>query len=1000
MKKGRLFYLFVILVLFSEAYAQEELQTSSSFPDIILDFTEGVQQDERVYIINATLSKGSKFYDLNVIYPVQQSLSEVITNGIRELESGNDSLYPNIPSTKYILRPSNALSNGNYTFSITVSDLVGNNATKTIQIIVSAPYMNFWPDDPPLFVSPQKIFDFSIRTQYNAECKFSPYYYADTELGYNNALFYFNSSGTSHVAINFNNISYMGREIISTPQTEVPLHIYCRRTSGDEAGKIDYSMFNLSYDLTPPVISASADPKIIVEKVDGRVKTKINVNSDDKVVCRHSWFIKKNGSDTEFIPDTQNFAEMVRFVSNETDPYAYIKNPSKEIDVTSFISDIKKNYTFTTTVACMNRATFKGNMNNDYTRQISNFVNVTFLVSLLSPVQITVNSPQPFTSSTDINLNLTTSKTASCLYTFKDRSEALTTTDGKSHMANLGTLGEGNYSIKIDCTAPEGTGSIDYKFVIDLSNPSPPSISTEAATCTNSISATFTASDEQSGIAGYNWTLRGATEIAKGTVSGATATITVDKDSEGRSLNLSQGIIYTFSAIAQNRAGLWSTEGVSNGTVYDNTGILCDKNPPLVLIKQNSTPSGTIVSLVCIDKETKCDNSTYQYFVSSDRKCDGVFSPLPFNEMYGDFATSIFQSGYFCFKAKDIAGNEVNGSEAVKILTEDFCSNGVKDAGETGVDCGGQNNCPRCGLDTACSSDIDCSSGYCDLSTLTCKSPSCTDTIKNGYETDIDCGGSSCSKCDLGKKCKVFSDCESNYCNNESICAEATCTDNIANGNETDIDCGGNCNKCENGKECLTDSDCISGKCSRISGKGVCVMPLNETLAALQEKREIPILKIIFLIIGFISTFGGSGYLSYKKYKLKKKPVSPTIETKPISQKPVSVIRRVSPMEQIRKAILQQKLRKEEAEKEKEREKIFEAFGKPVKEELRIEKPMVEEKKELEKPVEKPKKEEKSEFERLEEISKKESEFEKLEKLNPTEKGKKIIEELIRKKKR
>jgi thermitase len=41
----------------------------------------------------------------------------------------------------------------------------------------------------------------------------------------------------------------------------------------------------------------------------------------------------------------------------------------------------------------------------------------------------------------------------------------------------------------------------------------------------------------------------------------------------------------------------------------------------------------------------------------------------------------------------------------------------------------------------------------------------CSDGIKNGYETDVDCGGSYCPKCEKGKMCGIWVDCVTNYCN-------------------------------------------------------------------------------------------------------------------------------------------------------------------------------------------------------------------------------------------
>jgi hypothetical protein len=40
----------------------------------------------------------------------------------------------------------------------------------------------------------------------------------------------------------------------------------------------------------------------------------------------------------------------------------------------------------------------------------------------------------------------------------------------------------------------------------------------------------------------------------------------------------------------------------------------------------------------------------------------------------------------------------------------------------------------------------------------------CVDGVKNGTETDVDCGGLDCAKCALGKICLVATDCASSVC--------------------------------------------------------------------------------------------------------------------------------------------------------------------------------------------------------------------------------------------
>jgi hypothetical protein len=108
------------------------------------------------------------------------------------------------------------------------------------------------------------------------------------------------------------------------------------------------------------------------------------------------------------------------------------------------------------------------------------------------------------------------------------------------------------------------------------------------------------------------------------------------------------------------------------------------------------------------------------------------------------------------------------------------CTDGVKNGSETGVDCGG--TCPACaptctdGVKNGSETGVDCG-GTCPAC-----APTCTDGVKNGTETGVDCGGT-CPAC------------------------APTCTDGIKNGMETGIDCGGTCPACS--------SSCVEQALSR-----------------------------------------------------------------------------------------------------------------------------------------------------------------------------------------
>jgi hypothetical protein len=95
----------------------------------------------------------------------------------------------------------------------------------------------------------------------------------------------------------------------------------------------------------------------------------------------------------------------------------------------------------------------------------------------------------------------------------------------------------------------------------------------------------------------------------------------------------------------------------------------------------------------------------------------------------------------------------------------------------------------------------------------------CTDGVRNGTETDIDCGGPTCPRCAAGKKCQGAGDCVGGTCLNQ-VC-QPTCSDGVKNGQETDVDCGGpDCPPCANGDACEVLADCLSARCGDEDGEG------------------------------------------------------------------------------------------------------------------------------------------------------------------------------------
>jgi hypothetical protein len=128
------------------------------------------------------------------------------------------------------------------------------------------------------------------------------------------------------------------------------------------------------------------------------------------------------------------------------------------------------------------------------------------------------------------------------------------------------------------------------------------------------------------------------------------------------------------------------------------------------------------------------------------------------------------------------------------------------------------NGCPACasGANKKCLRHDDCTD-FCNLDAGTPTCVSCFDGTTQAFlgETDVDCGGSTCSKrCADAGTCAINTDCASNDCLN-SVCV--SCFNDVKDSDETDKDCGGNhCDaRCVKGKECGAHTDCETGWCHK-----------------------------------------------------------------------------------------------------------------------------------------------------------------------------------------
>ena len=96
----------------------------------------------------------------------------------------------------------------------------------------------------------------------------------------------------------------------------------------------------------------------------------------------------------------------------------------------------------------------------------------------------------------------------------------------------------------------------------------------------------------------------------------------------------------------------------------------------------------------------------------------------------------------------------------------------------------------------------------------------CDDGIRNGAETDIDCGGGQCPRCEQNSRCVNGSDCVTGICD-RGVCADSQCRgrDCLAGQSCYRGDCFP---ECRNQEECPGDSQrCVGGACVPTNCEGV-----------------------------------------------------------------------------------------------------------------------------------------------------------------------------------
>jgi hypothetical protein len=372
-----------------------------------------------------------------------------------------------------------------------------------------------------------------------------------------------------------------------------------------------------------------------------------------------------------------------------------------------------------------------------------------------------------------------------------------------SFVAEAPTLTNGR-ATKLTAVFGVGTGIVDHG-IGEVVSGTP--VSTGPLTATTAFTLTVTNSARDAATASVSVTV-----VPPATIAGFTAAAPLVLRGTGTTLlaafsggagTIDRGVGPVSSGVAVPTGSL-DADTLFTLTVNNAAG---DPAGAAVLVGVADAPS--ISSFAAADALVQSGASTLLAAVFSngtgsvDRNVGAVASGIPIS------TGNLVENTWYSLKVMGAAGS-TPATSLLLVRVAGTCTDGRWTGDEVGTDCGA--GC-LCASGDVCSANADCASGFCHPGTSTCAAPTCADGYLNGTETDLDCGGACPAKCPVGQRCLVGSDCAESACDDATkTCIAPTCTDGVRNGGETAIDCGSSC-PCDLGKACSQNGDCASGPC-------------------------------------------------------------------------------------------------------------------------------------------------------------------------------------------
>jgi hypothetical protein len=284
------------------------------------------------------------------------------------------------------------------------------------------------------------------------------------------------------------------------------------------------------------------------------------------------------------------------------------------------------------------------------------------------------------------------------------------------------------------------------------------------------------------------------------------------------------------------------------------------------------------------------------------------------------------------------------------------CTDSIKNQNEGDIDCGGE--CSKCSENKQCNQNNDCSTGLCIVGK--CRPQQlCFDNTFTPGESDIDCGGPCPTKCSERKHCNANEDCARGLSCSESSCRRTedsstqspTNTDSDSDGmpDQWEIENGLDPNDASDA-DMDNDNDGLTNReeFEAYNAFGTSTDPNNPDTDndGANDKQEIDsgtnptdpadfpksgIGTIIMFIFGILIMASCFAYLAYRMMSKKKEGFEiQNFQTRQQSGQPQTrvqpSIQSQAPAQKPRVTAASNLFRKREDDKEKERQKLFEAF--------------------------------------------------------------------------